>query len=98
MPEAGQAQPVSRKALSVTMFGPDTLGLYATCTFSSMASGGVPPYSYEWKRDGVTVSTSVTYGMPGVTTSGFALAVYVTDAVNNFTYEPRYACSTIPTI
>lgn len=91
-PEIQEASvvPANRQSLTVQMFGPDVLGFYSSCSYLAMPSGGTPPYSYEWKRDGVTVSTSEWYTMPSVTTSGFGLAVYITDAASGFTYDSKY--------
>lgn len=36
------------QALSVGISGPGSVGDYSTCTFTSSASGGTAPYSYQW--------------------------------------------------
>lgn len=60
--------------------GSDVIGPFSSCTWTSTVSGGQPAYRYEWRRDGVVVSTSTSYSTFGES-SGFTLELSVTDGV-----------------
>ena len=67
--------------LSVSINGPSYAIANTTQTWSASASGGTPPYSYRWYRNGVQVSTASSY-TANVGTSNFYLQLSVTDAAS----------------
>jgi hypothetical protein len=67
--------------LAVTMTGPSSIRPNSNCTWAASVNGGVTPYTYAWKRNGTSVSTSSSYDGTGNTT--FTLALTVTDHANS---------------
>lgn len=72
---------VRQPALGAVISGPSTIGPDQLCTWRGTESGGQPPYSFQWKRDGQVVSTSTSYSNGGGETAGFDLVLTVTDGV-----------------
>lgn len=73
--------PVPPPALSAQLLGPSPVKPSQSCTWAASPSGGVPPYTYVWKKNGSTM-----YGETGVqVTTSFSstgsLDVRVTDDV-----------------
>lgn len=68
--------------LTVAIGGPyDQMGPFSSCSWSAVESGGQPPYSYVWKRNGVTVGTTSSYYLSPVGPSDFSLSLDVVDGV-----------------
>jgi hypothetical protein len=69
--------------LSVSISGPTQIQPGATCTWDAATSGGNPPYSYQWSKDGAPAGNSYYYTGSkdwGSGNSWFRLIVSVTDA------------------
>lgn len=71
--------------LSVMLSGPTTVRTnQATCAWTAQASGGILPYSYAWKKNGVAVgSNSPFLQLSSTGTSSFVLSIDVTDGENS---------------
>lgn len=65
---------------SVSIDGLDEVQQHVTCMWTSSVSGGVAPYSYVWKRDGLTVGTTSSYSTSDTGSQDFQLYVQITDA------------------
>jgi len=77
--------------LGVDWFGPfDQLGPGSSCDWSALESGGQPPYSYEWRRDGVLVASTSIYSVTSVGTTDFSLTVRVVDGVGRWIETGRF--------
>jgi len=58
------------------------------CQWSAGASGGIPPYSYQWWKNGVLVGTSSSYFFE-VDSGNFFLELKVTDAAQSVDWDQR---------
>jgi hypothetical protein len=65
--------------LMASIGGPSTVKPGATCSWHAVASGGTPPSTYTWTRDGISVGNGDRYDGPAADVS-FALRVYVRDS------------------
>lgn len=72
---------VRQPQLGAVISGPNTVGPDQICSWRGTESGGQPPYSFQWTRDGQVVSTSTSYTNAGGETAGFDLILNVTDGV-----------------
>jgi hypothetical protein len=64
----------------VSIQGPSEIPTMAlSCSWVAYTTGSDPPYSYEWKKDGIVVGNGSTYSTGGYG-GGFTLSVEVTDA------------------
>jgi hypothetical protein len=71
----------------VTIEGPTRIQPGATCTWRAVASGGTPPYSYNWTNDGLYAGSDEYYTGSkdsGNIGSSFPLTVTVTDAADQY--------------
>jgi hypothetical protein len=66
--------------LSVSFLGPTSLPAYSYGSWAAAGTGGTPPYSYTWYKDGYAVATGADYS-DYVGSGGLQLQVNVTDAV-----------------
>jgi hypothetical protein len=73
--------------LIASMTGPTTVRPNVTCTWRVTASGGTIPYTYDWRRNAVSVGSGITY-TANTGTSSFFLQVLVSDAAGGLT-EPQ---------
>lgn len=67
------ALPAAAQLPVVTINGPDGVTVSRNCytvTWEAVASSGTPPYSYVWKLDGSTISTSSSATKQYCSTSG----------------------------
>jgi hypothetical protein len=64
--------------VSVTIDGPTDVPANTECEWKANVNGGLPPYSYEWLRDGITVSTTDSY-TADTGTNDFRLDLEVVD-------------------
>ena len=82
----------SRQApLTVAIFGPyDQIGPSSFCSWSAVESGGQPPYSYSWSRDGVPVASGSIYALSPVGSVSFGLTVEVVDGVGRTATVGQY--------
>jgi hypothetical protein len=71
---------LSVHALIATIQGPTLVLQYSSNTWTAGITGGKPPYTYVWRRDGTVVSTSSSYS-GSVDTSDFELSLTITDAL-----------------
>lgn len=57
--QPGQAanDAVPQDAITASILGPSSMQPDAECLFSASVSGGTPPYTFQWWRDGVQVGT-----------------------------------------
>jgi subtilisin family serine protease len=76
--------------LVTSILGPDTIGQHASCTWEAYRTGGQPPYSQEWRRDGVVVSNTTSYSVSGGQSSAFTLELYTTDGVGRTHWAMKY--------
>jgi aqualysin 1 len=67
--------------LTGAISGPASLGPLAYCTWYFEKSGGQPPYSVQWYRDGAPVTTGDSYSVSAGESQGFSLFALVTDGV-----------------
>jgi hypothetical protein len=69
--------------LSASFSGTGYPPIGSTSTWTGSAGGGVPPYSYQWLRDGVAISgaTSSTYSLLPTDRTVFNLSLRVTPSV-----------------
>jgi hypothetical protein len=74
--------------LIASMTGPSTARPNVTCTWRASATGGTMPYTYEWRRNTVTVGSGNTY-TANTGSSGFYLQVLVTDAASGLSQAAR---------
>ena len=58
------------------------------CQWNAGATGGIPPYSYQWWKNGVLVGTSSSYFFE-VDSGNFFLELKVTDAAQAFDWDQR---------
>jgi hypothetical protein len=61
--------------------GPSIVGPSSYCSWSAFHTGGQPPYSYHWKRDGTIVTFAQAYAVGPAGNSPFSLELLVTDAI-----------------
>lgn len=78
-----------RPTFNATIAGPSTVGPYSSCSWTAEKSGGQPPYSVQWKRDGVLVSTGDTYSVFPAGFSGFLLEMTAVDGVGRTVFTPK---------
>ncbi|MEO6332367.1 MAG: S8 family serine peptidase [Gemmatimonadaceae bacterium] len=76
--------------LVTSIQGPDTIGQRASCTWDAYRTGGQPPYSHQWRQDGVVVSNTTSYSVNGGQTSDFTLELYTTDGVGRTHWAVKY--------
>jgi hypothetical protein len=77
--------------LTLQWYGPhEQLGPGSWCSWSGLESGGQPPYSYEWRRDGVLVASGPQYAVSAVGPVEFALTVRVIDGVGRSADTGRF--------
>lgn len=70
----------------LTINGPTTVSATTECTWDAIVDHGLPPHSYEWRRDGSTVSNGDSYtGDTG--SSDFLLEVLVIDDRNDQAFD-----------
>jgi hypothetical protein len=67
-------------AVQADLAGPSEVYAYRSCTWYAQATGGAPPYQYQWYRDGSPVGTSSSY-TANSGGSDFSVSVWVTDNV-----------------
>lgn len=67
-------------ALTAGISGPTVIGPFTSCTWYEVHSGGQPPYSFEWRRNGTLVSTGTSYSVSGEMYS-FSFDLKVIDGV-----------------
>lgn len=78
--------PPSSPTLSVSISGPSTIQVSATCTWEASASGGNGTYTYSWYNDNQYVGSGSTYSggrLSGSTSNTFTLSV-VAQASNGY--------------
>lgn len=68
--------------ISATIGGPDLVPPSAVCEWDGTYQGR-PPFTFEWRRDGLLVSTGFSYSTTDTGTTGFQLSFEVTDALSN---------------
>lgn len=68
-------------ALNTSIPGASLIGPSSYCSWSVAQSGGQPPYTYQWKRNGSIVSYGQGYSVGPAGSSGFLLELFVTDAI-----------------
>ncbi|WP_291158937.1 S8 family serine peptidase [Gemmatimonas sp. UBA7669] len=68
-------------ALNSSIPGPVLIGPSSYCSWSAFHTGGQPPYTYQWKRDGSIVTFAQAYSVGPAGNSGFSLELLVTDAI-----------------
>jgi len=73
--------------LVASMTGATTAKPNVTCTWMASATGGTMPYTYEWRRNSVTVGSGNTY--TANTGTGFFLQVIISDAVGGLSQAQR---------
>lgn len=71
------------KSVSALVYGETSVPPNGVCDWEAVISPGWPPYSSEWRRDGVLVSTATAYHTSDTGTSDFQLTYTVTDARND---------------
>jgi hypothetical protein len=77
--------------LTLQWYGPhEQLGPGSWCSWSGLETGGQPPYSYEWRRDGVLVASGPQYAVSAVGPVEFALTVRVIDGVGRSAETGRF--------
>ena len=75
---AGKLNVGNAISVKASIEGPTEVYSYKECTWHANATGGNPPYSFAWYRDGLQVDNDATYtGNTG--TADFLLEVLVTD-------------------
>jgi hypothetical protein len=74
--------------LVATMTGASTVRPNVTCTWRATVTGGTMPYTYDWRRNTVSVGSGNQY-TANTGTSGFYLQVIVTDAASGATQAAR---------
>lgn len=67
--------------LTTLIVGPSLVGPESYCSWSAMKFGGQPPYSFQWKRNGVFVTSDVSYSVAPAGSADFTLELYATDGV-----------------
>ena len=67
--------------LVVSLVGPSVIGPASSCSWSAIVSGGQPPFSYVWHRDGVFAGSSTSYNVSPAGNADFSIDVTVTDGV-----------------
>lgn len=68
-------------ALNSSIPGPSLIGPSTYCSWSAFHTGGQPPYTYQWKRDGSIVTFAQSYSVGPAGNNGFSLELLVTDAI-----------------
>lgn len=76
--------------LLASILGPDIIGQQTSCTWNVQPTGGQPPYSHEWRRDGVVVGHTTSYSVSGGQTSAFMLEVVTTDGVGRTHWAAKH--------
>lgn len=67
-------------SIAVRIDGPSLVPPNTVCTWTAVVTGGVPPYQYVWRRNGLIVGHAQTYSANSGTPGLFTLEVDVTDA------------------
>jgi subtilisin family serine protease len=75
--------------LSVSIVGPSTVGPDNYCVWNAVLAGGQPPYSVQWKRDGVLVAPGMSYSVSPAGSAGFSLEFFVTDGVGRTQFTTK---------